>query len=247
MCNLDNSSKTTIDRYIGSSRIKLDPVTNRPIIAVPEKLLTSLFDDFFRTRLNMFKKVYQHKTVKRIEAMQKDMLKLSQDIFKDTFGAHYPELRHMHLNMKFYSKLGEDIIHGLIESTEFKPELAKKYEKARIIRNRINRRQLYPVLAKSRAFSSNWNLGTGKCHSKFMELLVAEIANEEFRDLFNGGMFELARFKFHYGAGEENPMKNFRYFINADDQEVHQVSADYQEFEPTAMPPVFQFVQFTKC
>ena len=251
MCGVDNSSKTTIDRYIEKSRIKLDPVTNRPIIAVPEQLLTGLFDDFFRTRLEMFKKVYLHKTVKRIEVMQKDMLKLAQDIFKDTVGSHYPQLRHMHLDMQFYSKLGEDMIDGLIESTEFKPELVEKYEKARMIRNRISRRQLYPELAKSRALSSNWKLGTGltgttKRHEEFIELLVAEIPNEEFRNLVNDGMFELFRFKFHYGAGEENPMKNFRYFINGNEQ-VHQVSVDFQEFEPTAMPEVFQFVSFTKC
>lgn len=239
-CGLD-SGKATFSRYISQARVKIDAETGRPVIAVPKKDLMSLFEEFFQKRYKLHTTVYQHKTVKKIELMQTDVLMNSQDIYRDMYGPSFPELRFMHRDMKFYSKLDEGAIENMIRCSEFKPEVAEKYTKARTLLQRVAHRQFYPTLATS----ETWDDSKVKCHKKFIKLINDKIGDKQLTDLIKNGMLVVIKSKFNYGDGEENPMKNFRYFKKTGDDAIFRISDNQKELDLAVMPARFQSVQFT--
>jgi len=166
----------------------------------------------------------------------------SQDIYRDMYGLSFPELRFMHRDMKFYSKLDEGAIENMIRCSEFsQPEVAEKYTKARKLLKRVAHRQFYPTLATS----ETWDDSNVKCHNKFIEIIEEKIGDTELTDLIKNGMLVVIKSKFNYGDGEENPMKNFRYFKKTGDDTIFRISDNQRELDLAVMPARFQSVQFT--
>jgi len=172
-CGLEASCQNATSRYIDDARINIHPETKRPIITVPEKDRTTLFSGVFSLRYNMHKKVYQHKTVKKIELMCRDMLVESRDVLKDTYDKNFPSLQYAHRNMKYYSILTEGLLEGQIRLTEFHREqrIVKKYEKAREILDRIYTRKLYRGIETTKVPMDARKLDSNKSPDKFLEHL----------------------------------------------------------------------------
>ena len=122
-CGLEADCKNATSRYLDDARINIEKTTGRPIITVPEKDRRNLFIGVFGLRYNMHCKVYQHKTVKKIELMCRDMLVESGDVLKDTYDREFPSLELAHRDMKYYSILTEGLLEGQVRLTEFHREL----------------------------------------------------------------------------------------------------------------------------
>lgn len=169
-CGLEASCENATSRYLDDARINIHSETGRPIITVPEKDRRNLFTGVFSLRYDMHCKVYQHKTVKKIELMCRDMLVESRDVLKDTYDTSFPSLQYAHRNMKYYSILTEGLLEGQIRLTEFHRDhlIIKKYEKARQILDRIYTRRLYRAIETTNCIDARKFDGQDKTPVKFL-------------------------------------------------------------------------------